>query len=119
MAISVARTPALGACALGLLPNDVVDAAASDALRVGLHSYVSTYDEYSVGFWALAPLWSDSTADDSGSSREHDEPARPIAAAAGLDGINHLVRAHFTTDSLRTVRLVRASHGALIIPHVD
>lgn len=109
----------LSAYVLGLLPSDVVDAAAVDALRVGAQSYVSTYDEYSVGSWALAPLWSDSTGDSTGASREHNEAARPIAAAAGLDGINHLVRAHFDTDKLRTVRLVRASHGALIIPHID
>jgi hypothetical protein len=109
----------LGAHALGRLPPDALDAAARDALAIPPQSYVATYDEYSIGPWALAPLWSDSTGDTSGASREHDEAAKPIAAAARLDGINDLVYAHFATDLLRTVRLVRASHGALIIPHVD
>jgi L-proline 3-hydroxylase, C-terminal/Aspartyl/Asparaginyl beta-hydroxylase len=111
--------PALNARPLGVLPSDVVGAAASDALRIALGAYVSTYDEYSVGPWSLAPLWSDSTGDSSGASREHDEPARPIAAAASLEGINRLINTYFSTRLLRTVRLVRASHGALIIPHVD
>lgn len=111
----------LRAQALGVLPNEVVAAAAEEALQLGSEAYTTAYEEYSVGSWALAPLWGYSGDDDdsNGESHEHDRPAKPISAAAQLSGINALVSTFFDTSRLRGVRLFRASHGALIIPHAD
>jgi L-proline 3-hydroxylase, C-terminal/Aspartyl/Asparaginyl beta-hydroxylase len=109
----------LRAHALGVLPDDDVAAAAADALELGWEAYTAAYEEYSVGSWALAPLWSDPSGDASGESHEHGDPAKPIPTAAHLSGINALVSEYFNTSRLRGVRLFRASHGALIIPHSD
>jgi hypothetical protein len=109
----------LSAHALGVFPDHVVAAAAVDALQLGSEAYTAAYEEYSVGSWALAPLWSDRSGDSSGESREHGDAARPIAAAAHLSGINTLVSEYFDVSRLRSARLFRASHGALIIPHAD
>jgi hypothetical protein len=109
----------MSAHALGVLPDDVVAAAAADALQLGWDAYTAAYDEYSVGSWALAPLWSDPSGDASGESREHGDAAEPIPTACHLSGINALVSEYFATSDLRGVRMFRASHGALIIPHTD
>ena len=113
------RHTSLHAHALGVLPDDVVTAAATDALQLRPEAYTAAYEEYSVGSWALAPLWSDPSGDASGESREHGDPAIPIPTAAHLSGINALVSEYFDTTRVRGVRLFSASHGALIIPHAD
>ncbi|HEX2391379.1 MAG TPA: aspartyl/asparaginyl beta-hydroxylase domain-containing protein [Solirubrobacterales bacterium] len=109
----------MSARAVGVLPEDAVAAATADALKLGEDAYTAAYEEYSVGSWSLAPLWSDPSGDASGESHEHGDPAKPIPAVATLSGINTLVSDYFDTANLRGVRLFRASHGALIIPHVD
>jgi hypothetical protein len=109
----------MNAHAVGSLPEDAVAAAAADALKLGADAYTAAYAEYSVGSWALAPLWSDPSGDSSGESHEHGDPAEPIPSAAGLSGINTLISDFFDVTGLRGVRLFRASHGALIIPHID
>lgn len=105
--------------ALGILPDDAIVAAAADALQLGREAYTAAYEEYSVGSWALAPLWSDPSGDASGESREHGDPAKPLPSTIHLGNINALVSEYFDTSRLRGVRLFRASHGALIIPHAD
>lgn len=111
--------PLMHARSLGILPTDVIDAAAADARTLEAGGYTSAYEEYSVGSWASAPLWSDASGQASGEVREHDDPAQPIPAVAELDGINSLVRTYFATDRLRCARLFRASHGAIVMPHTD
>src|SRR5215475_10201775 len=104
---------------IGAITSSAIDAAAQDALTLEAHGYTSAYEEYSVGRWATAPLWSGPGGQASGEVREHDEPAAPIPAATALTGINDLIYRHFDVARLRCTRLFRASHGAIVLPHRD
>lgn len=104
---------------IGAIPTEVIDNAAEDALSLEAHGYTSAYEEYSVGRWASAPLWSDPSGQATGEVHEHDEPAQPIPSVRTLTGINALISNYFDVPSLRCARLFRASHGAIVLPHRD
>jgi Aspartyl/Asparaginyl beta-hydroxylase/L-proline 3-hydroxylase, C-terminal len=104
---------------IGVIPSDLIDAAAQDALSLEAHGYTSAYEEYSVGRWATSPLWSDPSGQATGEVIEHDKPAQPIAYARTLAGINDIIYTYFNVPRLRCARLFRASHGAIVLPHRD
>jgi len=104
---------------IGVIPAELIDAAAQDALSLEARGYTVAYEEYSVGRWATAPLWSDHSGQATGEVIEHDEPARPIPSAQALTGINDIICTYFNVPHLRCARLFRASHGAIVLPHRD
>jgi hypothetical protein len=104
---------------LGVIPTGTIDAANTDALTLEVNGYTAAYEEFAVGSWASAPLWSDSSGQASGEVREHSEPARPIPSIVSLVGINNLISSYFNVTELRCARLFRASHGAIVLPHRD
>jgi L-proline 3-hydroxylase, C-terminal/Aspartyl/Asparaginyl beta-hydroxylase len=107
------------AYSIGSILSRVIDAAAADALSLEPHGYTSAYVEYSAGGWATAPLWVNPGDQPGEEVHEHEEPARPIASVRELHGINDLVYSYFDVSRLRSVRLFRASNGAIILPHRD
>ena len=51
---------------IGIMPPELIDQAAQDALSLEARGYTSAYEEYSVGRWATAPLWGGPSGEASG-----------------------------------------------------
>lgn len=104
---------------LGVIPPQLIDAAAEDAAKLEANGYTSAYEEYSVGRWATAPLWGSSSGKQNGEVVEHSDAAQPIVSVDTLGNINNLIADYFDVQYLRCARLFRASHGAIVLPHRD